>query len=153
MSDFYTDLEIGKRGERMVAAALEARGHKITDLSDNLEARRKDIDLLLLNKQQQTTTLEIKNDLASERTGNFFIETYNSRNKSHSLKGWFFYCEAVYICFLQETARIAHIVLLDELKAAIKAHKYKEVNTYETRGYIVPVSDITNLSSYISLSV
>lgn len=153
MSSFYNDLEVGKRGEKMVAAALAARGHIITDLSDDIEARKKDIDLRLLNKQQQTTTLEIKNDVASERTGNVFIETYNSYNRSHSNKGWFFYCAAEYICFLQENSHKAHIVLLDELKEDIKAHRYRLASTSSTQGYLLPVETLTKYKSYHLLAV
>ena len=153
MNDFYKDLEVGKRGERIVAAALAARGHKITDLSDNLEARRKDIDMLLVNKQNQQTTLEIKNDIASEKTGNLFIETYNEYNRSHSYKGWFFYCEAAFICFLQETSRLAHIVSFDDLKADIEAHTYRVVNTSSTQGYLLPVSALAAIPSYICIAV
>ena len=153
MSDFYSDLEVGKRGEKMVAAALAARGHKVKDLSNDLEARRKDIDLLLLNKQQQTTTLEIKNDLASEHTGNVFIETYNEYNKSHSFKGWLFYCEAVYICFVQEVSRKAHIVLLDDLKQELKRNSYRIAHTKETQGYLLPVAALATLPSYFLLAV
>lgn len=152
MDDFYKDLEVGKRGEKMVAAALEARGHFVKDLSDDFEARRKDIDIQVFNKQQQTTTIEIKNDVASERTGNVFIETYNDANKSHSFKGWLFYCAAEYICFLQEESHKAHIVKLDELKADIKAHKYRVANTSRTQGYIMPIAALATLPSYFLLA-
>lgn len=152
MDDFYSDLKRGKRGERLVINALEARGHKITDLSDDLEARKVDIDLLLDNGKQQTT-LEIKNDQRSETTGNLFIETYNSNNKSHSFKGWLFYCGAKYICFLQENKHSAHIVALDELKANINENSYRTANSSNASGYLVPVEAIKRLPSYYCLTV
>lgn len=153
MDDFYNDLKRGKRGETMVAAALAARGHKVIDLSDDLEARKNDIDLLLVNKQQQTTTLEIKNDQRSENTGNLFIETYNSNNKSHSFKGWFFYCRAEFLCFLQEGKRTAHIVALDELKKNIAANAYRTANSSNASGYLVPLEAVKSLPSYFCMAV
>lgn len=152
MEDFYKDLAVGKRGEKIVAAALTARGHKVIDLSDDLAARAKDIDLLLDNGNQQTT-LEIKNDVASERTGNIFIETYNAYNKSHSYKGWFFYCQAIYLCFLQEQSKAAHIVSFDDVRQAIAANHYREVSTATTKGILIPVDELKVMPSYFLLAV
>ena len=152
MEDFYKDLAVGKRGEKIVAAALAARGHKITDLSNDLAARAKDIDLLLDNGKQQTT-LEIKNDVASERTGNLFIETYNTHNQSHSFKGWFFYCEAAYLCFLQEQSKTAHIVSFDDVRQAIETNKYREISTATTKGILLPVAVLKGMPSYFLLEV
>lgn len=152
MEDFYKDLAVGKRGEKIVAAALAARGHKITDLSDDLAARAKDIDLLLDNGKQQTT-LEIKNDVASERTGNLFIETYNIHNQSHSYKGWFFYCQATYICFLQEQSKAAHIVSFDDVRQAIETNHYREISTASTKGILLPVAALKVMPSYFLLEV
>lgn len=153
MDNFYKDLQTGKRGERLVKTALEARNHTVIDLSDDREAQRKDIDLLLVNPQQQRTTLEIKNDVRSESTGNVFIETYNIRNKSHSLQGWLFYCAAEFMCFLQETSKRAHIVALSDIKEAIKTNKYKEVSTATTKGILIPVAEIEAMPSYFCLLV
>jgi hypothetical protein len=122
-------------------------------LSDSWEYRRKDIDLLLENQQQQTTTLEIKNDQRSESTGNLFIETYNSNNQSHSYKGWFFYCEAEFLCFLQENKRTAHIVSFTELKKNIAANAYRTANSYNASGYLVPLEVVKQLPTYFCLSV
>ena len=97
MNNFYKDLEKGKIGEVLAAQALTARGHIVEDVSDDWKYRRADIDFLLTNKQGQKTTLEVKTDAASENTGNFFIEYYNSNNKSHSYDGWLNYCAAEYI--------------------------------------------------------
>lgn len=98
--NFYESKLEGKRGEALVAAALRAKGHEITDLSSDMEARYNDIDLLL-SKNGNTTTLEIKNELKSEITGNVFLETFNIHNDGHNCHGWFQYSQADYVCFLQ----------------------------------------------------
>lgn len=153
MDDFYSDLERGKRGEKLVIAALAARGHKITDVSDDWDYRRKDIDLLLVNKEQQQTTLEVKNEIRSETTGNIFIETYNSNNKSHSNRGWFFYCESQYICFLQENKGKAHIVALTDIKQAIENNRYRIANSSNAQGYLMPLADVEQMKSYFLLEL
>lgn len=150
---FYEDLYDGKRGEHMVAAALKERNHTITDVSDDWYYRFNDIDFLLENSKHQTTSLEVKNDMASERTGNLFIETYNSGNERHSYKGWFFYCAAEYICFLQETAHKAHIVLFDELKEHMAAKSYRTANSSNARGYLLPLDELKQFNSYKLLEV
>lgn len=153
MDDFYLDLQRGKRGEKLVIDALTARGHKVDDVSDNWKYRRNDIDLLLENKQKQTATLEIKNDQKSEYTGNVFIETYNSNNQSHSYKGWFFYCRADFICFLQENKGAAHIVALDDIRKAIENNRYRTANSINASGYLMPIEDIKQLHSYFLLEI
>lgn len=98
--NFNNDLAIGKRGEKLVIAALANRGHKIEDLSDNREYQRKDIDFRISNTEGVSITLEVKNDIRSNQTGNVFIETYNRNNVSRGGDGWLCYCEADYLCFI-----------------------------------------------------
>jgi len=99
MDNFYNDLTIGKRGEALVKAALAAKGHTIEDLTNDTEARAKDIDFRL-SKNGLSATLEVKNDIKSNYTNNVFIETYNRNNTSRGGEGWFCYCEADYLCFV-----------------------------------------------------
>ena len=150
---FYYDLNDGKRGEAIVKKALEARTHTVIDMSDNAEYRFMDIDFCLSNRKGQQTTLEVKNDLKSESTGNVFVEYQNDNTQSHSYKGWFFYCRAEYICFVQETAHKAHIVLMEELKDDIKANKYRTRRGQNAMGYLVPIEALARLPSYIWLEV
>jgi predicted AAA+ superfamily ATPase len=97
---FSDDLAIGKRGENAVAAALLKRGHKVEDLTNIVEYQLKDIDFRLTDKAGITITLEVKNDLKSNRTGNVFVETYNRNNVKRGGDGWICYCDADYLCFV-----------------------------------------------------
>lgn len=100
MENFSESLSCGKIGEEMVAAALQKRGNIVLDVSSCREYQRKDIDFLV-SKNKQKTTLEVKNDRRSEETGNVYIETYNTNNASRNNAGWFFYCEADFLAFVQ----------------------------------------------------
>lgn len=153
MEDFNKDLQRGKEGEALVAAALAARGHTVTDLSDDWTYRRIDIDFRLTSPIGATTTLEVKTDDASERTGNVFIEYSNIHNKSHNYNGWYYYCEADYLAFVQQHYNKCHIVSRNDLINEIKHNKYRTASTNSSAGFLVPVAALTKLPSYFLLEV
>lgn len=153
MDDFNKDLERGKVGEKLVAAALTARGHTVTDLSDNWEYRRKDIDFLLTSASGQQTYLEVKTDDRSEQTGNLFIEYSNSNNVKHNYQGWYCYCEATFLAFVQQSKHIAHIVSRYDLINNINNNNYKTAASCNSCGFLMPISALTNLPSYFLLDI
>ena len=144
---FQDDLTIGKRGEKLVAAALLKRGHTITDLSEDPIYQRKDIDMMLC-KNDVVVSLEVKNDIKSNTTGNVFVETYNQNNVSRNGEGWFCYCEADYLCFVQELWNEAHIVSRDELIKAIWSGNYRKTRSPFSEGYIVPIGELKKYNTY-----
>ena len=149
---FYNDLERGKIGEQLVYNALTAKKHNITDLRNDIEARFNDIDFAL-EKNGLKTTLEIKTDHRSEDTGNFFIEYQNRNNKKHNYKGWYRYCKAEFICFVQETARKAYIVSLDELKETLKKGKFRTASGVDACGFLLPFSILQQFESLFCLEL
>lgn len=149
---FKDNLEVGKRAEKAVAAALAARGHGIQDVSDDSAYQRIDIDLLL-NKDGKQASLEIKNDLRSEQTGNVFIETYNRNNERRNGNGWYCYCEADYIAFVQENRKQAHIVSFRELVDMIEKCKPHICRSAFSAGYIIAIAELEHFSSYFCLKI
>lgn len=153
MEDFNKDLARGKVGEALVASALAARGHKVKDLSDDWEYRRIDIDFMLTSAIGDTCTLEVKTDDASERTGNVFIEYANTHNKSHNYDGWYYYCRADYLAFVQRNRNKAHIVSRYDLIDNINNNNYRTANTSSSCGFLMPVSALMALPSYFLLEL
>lgn len=149
---FNDDLKIGKRAEKAVAAALAARGHNIQDVSDNSAYQRIDVDLLL-SKDGRQTSLEIKNDLRSEQTGNVFIEIYNRNNESRNGNGWYCYCEADYVAFVQENRKQAHIVSFRELANMIGKCKPHICRSAFSAGYIIAITELEHFNSYFCLEI
>ena len=147
---FQTDLTIGKQGEEMVMSALLKRGHMVVDVSDNAEYRKKDIDIII-SKNGKSATIEIKNDLRSNQTGNVYVELTNENNISRYGEGWFCYCDADYLCFVQAEKKQAHIVFRDELVRNCWNNKYRKANSRDTSGYIVPIWQLKQYSSYYCL--
>lgn len=144
---FYDDLAIGKRGEELMKAAFLMRGHQVEDLSEIREYQKKDIDMRL-TKGGVSITLEVKNDLRSNSTGNVFIETYNRNNISREYEGWLCYCEADYLCFVQEFWQKAHIVNREELIKHCWAGEYRKAKTAYSEGFIVPIGELKKLNTY-----
>ena len=147
-NDFYNDIRRGKVGEKLFADAYARAGHKVEDVSDNLDYRRRDIDFIVSNKRGQTTTIEIKTDEASEYTGNVFVEYANINNKSHDYLGWLMYCEAEYIGFVQPHNRRVLIVSFAELSAHIKENSYRCASSSNATGFLIPISALETLKSY-----
>ena len=54
--NFYTDLDYGKRGEKMVELALTAKGNKLIDVSDDIEYKKYDIDFVVERKRDTKRT-------------------------------------------------------------------------------------------------
>ena len=138
MSEFEESLTAGKSGERLFAAALMKRGHSVEDLSNIREYQLKDIDFRI-SKNNQTTTVEVKNDKASEYTGNVFIEIRNCNNRSRNYDGWANYCEADYIAFVQPQSKRAHIVDREELINDCAKGNYRKAIGADAIGYLVPI--------------
>lgn len=152
MTDFYSDNQVGKIGEAAVAAALKSKGHTVEDVSNIYEWQRKDVDFIL-RRNSSSTTLEVKNDVKSNTTGNVYVETWCEENKSRDGDGWYHYCEAEYIAFVQMKRGSAHIVQFQELIHLIDTHNYKTSKKWDgsSEGILVPLADIKQCSTYYYL--
>lgn len=145
--NFNDDLAVGKRGEALVINAMKKRGHIVEDVSDIYEYRQKDIDLIL-SKNGTTVNMEVKNDIVSNYTDNVFVEIYNRNNTSRNGEGWFAYCEADYICFVQENYKLGHIVAVYELAQCCWNNWYRKKDSGFSRGYIVPIDKLKYYKTY-----
>ena len=153
MSEFEHDLAVGKCGEEKVSSALAAKGHKIQDLSSCREYQEKDLHMLITNKRGETAFIEIKNDVRSNYTGNVFVEYYADNNISRNGQGWFYYCEADFLCFVQETKHVAHIVSREELIRKCNSGAYRTASSQFSRGYIIPIQQLQQYESYYCLNL
>ena len=148
---FYDDLAIGKRGEQLIKNVLAARGHTVEDLTEIVAYQEKEIDFRLTDKSGVSIPLEVKNDIKSNYTGNVFVETYNRNNVKRGGDGWICYCDADYLCFVEENKQRAHIVLRSELIKNCWSGKYGQSYSQYSRGYIVPIGSLQTYESYYCL--
>lgn len=120
MTNFFTDLERGKVAEEEVATYLTNRGNKLTDVRDNKEFQKKDIDYLVEDRDGRKGSLEIKGDTKFSSTGNIFIEDGCYYPSSGMRKGWSQYCEADYICLYDNNKKIGLIFNWPQLREYAK---------------------------------
>ena len=129
-------------GEYEVKKFLRGRGIQVEDVSDNPVYWAKDIDLIATNPiTGKTAAIEIKLDGRISDTGNFFIEFENPR--STNSKGWFNFCEADFLYYIDETSLLTYIIKFDELRRFITTHKRDLAikSTFDgSIGYIVPLA-------------
>ena len=129
-------------GEYEVKKYLRGRGFKVEDVSDNPVYWAKDIDLIATNPSTgRSAAIEVKLDARIDDTGNFFIEFENPR--STNSKGWFNFCEADFIYYIDESSFLTYIIKFDELRHFITTHKRDLAikSTFDgSIGYIVPLA-------------
>lgn len=129
-------------GEYEVKKFLRGRGIQVKDVSDNPVYWAKDIDLIATNPiTGKSAAIEIKLDGRINDTGNFFIEFENPR--SENSKGWFNFCEADFLYYIDETSLLTYIIKFDELRRFIATHKRNLAikSTFDgSIGYIVPLA-------------
>ena len=135
-------LEPINAGEYEVKKYLRGRGFQVEDVSDNPVYWAKDIDLIATNPSTgRSAAIEIKLDSRIDDTGNFFIEFENPR--STNSKGWFNFCEADFIYYIDESSFLTYIIKFDELRRFIAIHKRDLAikSTFDgSIGYIVPLA-------------
>lgn len=147
IDNFEVNNAEGKRGEALMINALIKRGHTIENLSDIEIYQGVDTDLRI-SKNGITITLEVKNDIKSHYYDNVFVETYNRNNTTRCGDGWYYYCNADYIAFVQENYKLAHIVDTSELIKDCQNKRYREASSDFSRGYLVPIKRLKEYSSY-----
>lgn len=140
-SYWLESLAAGKRGEALVKNALASYYLWVEDVADLYEYQQKDIDIIV-----DGSTIEIKNDLKSNKTNNVFIELTNANNKKRGGKGWYHYCEADYMAFVQENKGLIHFVRRDELFKMAKNYPVKF--SFDSSGYCVPIAALRQCFSY-----
>lgn len=148
--NFQKDLIRGEIGEELIIDYLTAHNYTIKDLRDSEEARKKDIDFYV-KKNDFAATLEVKTEYKSEITGNVFVEYCNLTHKEW--KGWYRYCEADTIVFVQPTFKKAHFIDRYDLWNDIAAHNYETASSGNAVGWKVPLINLINYPSYYCKSI
>lgn len=111
MNTFEKSLEIGKKAESKVAYILEQNGFSVTDVSDDKDYQKQDIDFII-EKDGQEWTFEVKSDSKIASTGNIYFEKGFDRVSGYR-QGWLGYCEADWIGYYCATNDTVYIIRFD----------------------------------------
>ena len=141
---WFKDLSAGKAGENKAAQLLEQRGWNVEDVSQNKEYQQKDIDFIVA-KDGIETTIEVKTDAQMARTGNFFIEIEQGNKK-----GWYYYCEAEFLFYLDSQNRIFHIFKFEDLREYMRTYNSKLRTASLKDGYRTIYGTLVSYSSFFS---
>jgi hypothetical protein len=146
---FSRDLEMGNRYCNGYIQYLREKypDANIVNLSDNKEYQSKDIDFSI-EREFSFKLVEFKADTKISKTGNLYLEIVSSLLSG--TKGWFLYCEADVLVYMDTVNLLLYKIDRMELKKLIinemntfkvtKAMTYNKVNNSCSLGILVPIS-------------
>lgn len=125
------------------------RGLELIDVRDNPYYQTMDIDYLMVDKDGNKSTLEVKADKNMGDTGNLFIEMYSDRDVVRK-PGWFETTQAEYLCFYDTANRKGYIISHAIIASLLDEYKIPEQEMYDYednkhRGYkLLPMYRVTD---------
>lgn len=140
---FQQQLAIGKSGEQIVKQFLINRGHNVTDVSNNAAYFKKDIDFIITDTLGFQYFVEVKTDYKLHKSGNLFFESTYHKSWGDT-SGWYDYCEADYIAFLDAVEMKLYIYDFRRGKEYVKKNaEYREFYNYDDacyrEAYLLPI--------------
>jgi len=119
MDNFYNQLHgNGQKGEDLFLryANNSDKVKEVFEIND-LSEQKKGKDFLVELSNGNTVTVEVKYDVRSSATGNFYIET-----EQHGKKGWLYTCQSNYMFLINGSSGNALFVEPEILREYIRSH-------------------------------
>lgn len=135
----------GREGELLFQQRMEAKGHKVEDVSANEQYFRKDIDFIVTSGTTgEIKSFEVKWCQKINRTGNLFLEFIN-KNSEAGL-GWWEFCKADYLAYGNAHTNTFIVVEMAKLRERFEQLP-KRVGFCgdDSAGYLVHISQIKDL--------
>lgn len=158
-TNFMKAKRIGNQGERLVSGWLQRLGCQVEDVSMNRDYFAKDIDFIA-TKSGEEMTVEVKTDQRIADSGNVLLEVRVDVDKNKP--GWWQYCQASHLFFVDIRQHVVHCVRREELKQLLKTHPKGVTTRYlkvrdngkvrEGEVLLVPVELLKTLPHYVFLS-
>lgn len=144
-----------KPGEYELKTYFRGKGCKVTDVSNNPDYWKKDIDLIVDGE-----AIEVKWDSKVYDTGNLFVEIYSDVERRKP--GWYKFCEADTLAYGDAVNKYFFMFDYEGLKEHIEAHKdeYKTAVAADygrdgikkySEGYLVPIETLSGLYDTLDL--
>ena len=113
----YTS-RVGEQGEQIILDHLLSKKLSVVDHRDEPELQYRDIDFELVLPNGKRSFVEVKTDMLMHKTGNVIVELEMDRSSGRR-DGWFYYCEADYLCYADARNGIAYFFNWKNLKAYV----------------------------------
>ena len=134
----------GRQGELLFQQRMEAKGHKVQDVTADEQYFRKDIDFIITSATTgETKSFEVKWDQKINRTGNLYLEFVN-KNSEAGL-GWWEFCKADYLAYGNAKTNTFIVVPMQELRERVKRLPQRVAYTEDSAGLLVHISQIKDL--------
>lgn len=146
-TEFPTQLEKGKKGERLVKQVLAQRGWEVVDVSNSYNYQRQDVDLRIFRNKKPGLSVEVKTDANVGTTGNIGLLTYNSWNKSRNGDGWFNFTSADLLVVVDAYSNEIYAFNVNELREYVVAEKLED-KKYEIYDGTVIKMFLVNVDKY-----
>lgn len=158
-TNFMKAKRIGNQGEKLVSEWLQRLGYTVEDVSMNRDYFSLDIDFIA-KKGEEEMQVEVKTDQRMADSGNVLLEVRVDIDKNKP--GWWQYCQATHLFFVDIRQHVVHCVRREELKQLIKSKcegittRYLKVRdngkVREGEVLLVPVALLKTLPHYVFLS-
>ena len=155
VDNFYTDLEKGKRGERIAreAFASHSSDYDFIDVSNQSEYYYKGDIKAVDKKSGQEYYIEVKNDSCISYTGNVLCEEeVYYKEKGYSKPGNM-YCDSDIYAVVSEPERKIYVMDFKILKANYLKGKYRYIDWPQqaTVAYLLPITTVRELGGGICI--
>lgn len=157
-TNFLKAKRVGNQGERLVANWMSRLGYQVEDVSMNPDYWKEDIDFLVAKGEEQMS-LEVKTDQRMKDSGNVLIEMCVDVDEGKD--GWWKYCQATHLFFVDIRQKQVHCVRRDELAQLIKNKPSGVVQRYlrvkdngkvrDSEVLLVPIALLKTLPHYVFL--
>lgn len=140
----------GKRGEKLFAERMSAKGYIVEDVSDNPSFWNKDIDFIIESPYTGTVkTMEVKYDSRINRTGNLYLELTNIHSQGG--KGWYKFCEADVLAYGDAQTDIFYMIPVEKLREVTNQCYYPigSCDGGESTGLLVPLKDLEEFTKQL----
>lgn len=119
----------GRIAEQVFADYMKSRGKTLTDVTEDIEYQKQDIDFV----DEKGITYEVKLDKGIPKTGNILVELYHIRSNpdgsTYKENGWLHKLEADYLIFY-DGCRYMYALSVSKLKKNIC--KFRQISFYNT---------------------
>lgn len=158
-TNFLKAKRVGDQGEKLVADWMQRLGYNVEDVSMNRDYFDKDIDFLM-SKDGEEMTVEVKTDQRMADSGNVLLEIRVDVDKNKD--GWWKYCQATHLFFVDIRQKQVHCVRREELKQLVNSKPNGIVQRYlrvrdngkvrDGEVLLVPISLLRTLPHYVLLN-